>query len=691
MLSRQIAQKLRGYETPFYLYDTALLRQTLESVVYESKKYGYKVHYAIKANYDDHLLAIIREYGLGIDCASGNELRKAVEAGFDPKGIVYAGVGKRDKELRYAIGQEIMAINCESIEELELVDRLAGEAGKKTDVALRINPDIDPKTNHCIDTGQADSKFGISYEEVLEHAKEIKSLKHINIVGIHLHIGSQIRELHVFENMCNKVNVIVENLEKLGFSFRFVDVGGGLGVNYDVPENEPIPNFASLFSIVHNHLAVGDREVHFEFGRSIVAECGEPMTLQRCLELGLEQNYDVRIIRNEQRISDNDATAANAGMLPSVDLTAGYSGALDNERTTPREGDAVTENGIYDQTFDAGVAVNWTLFDGFRIRTNYKRLQELQQMGALRTRITIEDFVATLTAEYYNYVQQTLRLSNFRYAVQLSRERLRITEERFKIGSFSRLDLLQARVDFNADSSKYMSQHELVTASRIRINELLANDDLNGRLSICDSLIEVNSTLEWDRLEAETRAANASLLLAGHDNTLAELDLKSIRSRFYPYLNLTAGYGYTYNRFGNGATQSRGTLGLNAGVKLGFTIFDGNRRREQRNARITIENTELTRQQLEQSLMANLSNFWQAYRNNLEVIQLETENLIAARENYEIAMERYLLGDLPGIEMREAQKSLLDAEERILTAQYNTKLCEISLQQISGNIGVYLQ
>ena len=421
------------------------------------------------------------------------------------------------------------------------------------------------------------------------------------------------------------------------------------------------------------------------------AAAQEELPLRKCLEIGLENNYDIRIVRNEERISDNNATAANAGIVPTIDFEAGYSGALDNERTTPREGDAWSDNGIYDQTFNAGINLNWTIFDGFRIRTNYKKLKEMQEMGTVRTRITIEDFVATLTAEYYNYVQQTLRLSNFRYAVQLSRERLRITEERFKIGSFSRLDLLQARVDFNADSSKYMSQQELVSASRIRINELLANDDLNGRLSICDSLIEVNSTLEWDRLEAETRAANASLLLAGHDNTLAELDLKSIRSRFYPYLNLTAGYGYTYNRFGNGATQSRGTLGLNAGVKLGFTIFDGNRRREQRNARITIENTELTRQQLEQSLMANLSNFWQAYRNNLEVIQLETENLIAARENYEIAMERYLLGDLPGIEMREAQKSLLDAEERILTAQYNTKLCEISLQQISGNIGVYLQ
>ena len=250
MLSRQIASKLRGYETPFYLYDMALLRQTLESVVYESKKYGYKVHYAIKANYDDHLLAVIREYGLGIDCASGNELRKAVEAGFDP------------------IEQNILAINCESIQELELVDAFSAEMGKVTDIALRINPDIDPKTNHCIDTGQADSKFGISYEEVLEHAAEIRSLKNVNIIGLHLHIGSQIRELHVFENMCNKVNVIVENLEKLGCKFRFVDVGGGLGVNYDVPENEPIPNFASLFSIVHNHLRIGDREVHFEFGRS---------------------------------------------------------------------------------------------------------------------------------------------------------------------------------------------------------------------------------------------------------------------------------------------------------------------------------------------------------------------------------------------------------------------------------------
>ena len=278
MYSRKVASQLKELETPFYLYDINLLRQTLNSVVSESKKYNYKVHYAIKANYDDHLLSIIREYGLGIDCASANEVRKAIELGFDPKTIVYAGVGKRDKEIRYAIEQNILALNCESIEELQVINSIATEMGRRVDVGLRVNPDIDPKTNHCIDTGQADSKFGIAYDEILENTELIKSLENINIIGLHLHIGSQIRELHVFENMCNKVNAIVEKLRSHGFSFRMVDVGGGLGINYDVPENEPIPNFASLFSIVHEYLNVGDCEVHFEFGRSIVGECGELIT-----------------------------------------------------------------------------------------------------------------------------------------------------------------------------------------------------------------------------------------------------------------------------------------------------------------------------------------------------------------------------------------------------------------------------
>ena len=278
MLSRQVVDKLKKFETPFYFYDMDLLRQTLDSVVWAASKYKFKMHYAIKANYDPRILQVIKEYGLGIDCASGNEVRCAIEAGFDPKSIVYAGVGKRDKEIRYAIEQGIFAINCESLQELEVIDGIAAEMGKVVDCGLRVNPDIDPKTNHCIDTGQADSKFGISYEKVLEQAEWIQSLKHVNIKGMHLHIGSQIRELHVFQYLCDKVNVITDNLVRKGFKLDFVDVGGGLGINYDMPENEPVPNFASVFAIINGNLKVGNREIHFEFGRSIVGECGELIT-----------------------------------------------------------------------------------------------------------------------------------------------------------------------------------------------------------------------------------------------------------------------------------------------------------------------------------------------------------------------------------------------------------------------------
>ena len=408
------------------------------------------------------------------------------------------------------------------------------------------------------------------------------------------------------------------------------------------------------------------------------------------MEQGLENNYEILIQRNEERISDNNATRASAGMLPTLDLSAGYAGSADRTTTKPESGANIVDKAVYDQSVDVGLSLNWTIFDGLRLQTNYAKLREMQRVGNLQTRLAIEDLAANITAEYYNLIQQTIRLKNYRYAVALSCERLRITEERFRIGSFSRLDLLQARVDFNADSSQYMTQQELVSASRIRMNELMANKNINERCSARDSVIWVNGMLEWDSLASQTAATNVALLIADRNTALSELDLKAVKSRNYPYLQLMAGYGYTHNYFGGGEFKSRGTLGPNVGLKLGFTIFDGNRRREQRNARIEIENAQYSREQMELELMADLANFWQAYQNNLEVIKLETQNLISAKENYAIAMERYLLGNLAGIDMREAQKSLLDAEERILTAEYNAKLCEISLMQISGNILEYL-
>ncbi len=415
-------------------------------------------------------------------------------------------------------------------------------------------------------------------------------------------------------------------------------------------------------------------------------------TLKQCLEEGLMNNYSLRITRNEEQVSKNNATLGNAGYLPTVDLTAGYTGDLNSSDSKLRsDGSTAAERNVLDHTLDAGIDLNWTLFDGFNITANYKQLQELKRQGATNTRIAIEDFIATLTAEYYNNIQQEIRLKNFRYAVSLSKERLRIVEERYHIGNFSRLDYQQAKVDFNADSAQYMKQQELVHTSRINLNELMANQDVDRPIRVRDSVIDLNRILDFDELWNATLSVNANLLKADQNTTLAQLDYKKVLSRNYPYVRLNAGYGYTFNKYDVNATRQRSNWGFSGGITIGFNIFDGNRRREKRNASLAIRNAQLEREQVEQGLRADLSNLWQAYRNNLRLLHLERQNLIAAKENHEIAKERYLLGDLSGIEMREAQKSLLDAEERILSAEYDTKMCEISLLQLSGKVMVYLK
>ena len=331
------------------------------------------------------------------------------------------------------------------------------------------------------------------------------------------------------------------------------------------------------------------------------------------------------------------------------------------------------------------------IFDGFKMQADYNRLRELKLQSETQTRLAVEDYVAKLTAEYYNFVQQRARMRNLNHAVQLSRERLRIVHARYAIGDNSRLDLLQARVDFNADSAESVKQNEMLATSRIRLQELMAERNIDNAFVVADTLVDVNRPLNFDKLWELTMRSNASLLIAAQDKKIAESDLRSIRSRDYPYLSLNAGYGITQNKYETGATEKRKQWGADFGVTMGFNLFDGNRRREIKNARIAIENAKLQQDDMRQALNADLSNLWQAYQNNIEMLKLERENLIAAVENHEIASERYMLGNLSGIEMREAQKSLLDAEERILSAEYNTKICEISLLQLSGKITKYLE
>ncbi len=421
------------------------------------------------------------------------------------------------------------------------------------------------------------------------------------------------------------------------------------------------------------------------------AKAQEVYSLKQCIETGLERNYSIRIIRNEQLISDNNATQGNAGYLPTIDLSGGFSGTVNNNRNKLSDGTTEKENGVNSETGNIGLNVNWTVFDGFGIQAEYARLKELKKMGELDTRLTIEDFVATLSGEYYNMIRQHIRLRNLRSSLDLSRERVRIAEERYHIGSGSRMDLQQAQVDFNADSSNVLNQLEVVHTSRIRLNELMALDNIDEQIALKDSVIRPNIFLDEVDLWQSTLASNASLLIAQKNQTLSELDYKKVKSRDYPYVKLNAGYGYTANWYEVGATDLQQRLGLNYGLTVGLNLFDGfNRRRERRNARIQIENSQLKKQELELGLRADMSNLWMAYRNNLDLWSLEKENVIVALENHRIAIDRYKLGELSGIELREAQISLLEAEERQSIAEYSTKLCEISLLQLSGQILTYV-
>lgn len=418
----------------------------------------------------------------------------------------------------------------------------------------------------------------------------------------------------------------------------------------------------------------------------------QTFTLSQCLKKGLENNYSLRITRNEEEVAHNNATAANAGYMPTIDLAAGYNGSIGGNSSKQRlTGETEKSGNSFDNNVSAGVDVNWTIFNGFKTKTTYEQLKEMEKMGETGTRLAIEDFIADLTAEYYNFLQQRMRLHNYYNAVLLSKERLRIVEERYNIGNFSRLDYQQAKVDFNADSAQYIKQQEVVITSRIALNEMMAIEQVYTPITTVETTIEIDSTLNFVHLWNSMLENNAELLLADHSNTITELDYKKVLSRNYPYLKLNAGYDYNFNNYGKGTYIHRNGWGGNASLTIGINLWDGNRRREKRNAQIAIENAKLQREKLVLSLKADLGNMWQAYQNNLQLLNLEKLNVITARENHDIAKERYMLGDLSGIEMREAQQSLLRAEERLLSVEYDTKICEISLLLISGEIGNYLE
>lgn len=273
-------KNFQDIRTPFYYYDTALLQATLDAVRCEISQYpDYHVHYALKANANPRLLQIIQQAGFGADCVSGGEVQAAIDAGFPADKVVYAGVGKSDYEILTALKHDIFCFNVESVPELQVINGLSAREGKVATVCLRINPDVEAHTHTHIITGMAENKFGIALNDLLEVVTMANELSNVSFVGLHFHIGSQITNMHDYVTLCQRINEIQFQLNKQGIYPSVINVGGGLGVDYHSPEQHPIANFKAYFQVFEQHLHLRpEQSLHFELGRSIVAQCGSLIT-----------------------------------------------------------------------------------------------------------------------------------------------------------------------------------------------------------------------------------------------------------------------------------------------------------------------------------------------------------------------------------------------------------------------------
>lgn len=286
--------KFAQTQTPFYYYDIDLLRNTLDEVSRLAQRHDYRVHFAVKANANPRILDEVRNYGLGIDCVSGNEVRAALEHGFDAKKIVYAGVGKADWEINLALDADIECFNVESIPEMEVINELAMAKGKVADIALRINPNVDAHTHQYITTGLEENKFGIGLWEVEAAAAKASELTNINLVGVHFHIGSQITDMGAFQALCTRVNGLLRWFEEHKYEISVVNVGGGLGIDYEHPDEAPVPDFEAYFDTFARHLELRDGQtVHFELGRSLVAQCGSLITRVLYVKKGQKKQFAI--------------------------------------------------------------------------------------------------------------------------------------------------------------------------------------------------------------------------------------------------------------------------------------------------------------------------------------------------------------------------------------------------------------
>ena len=420
-------------------------------------------------------------------------------------------------------------------------------------------------------------------------------------------------------------------------------------------------------------------------GSTIQAQ--EKLSLEQAVQLALENNYDIKLNKTDVEIAKNNVNGAIAGMLPTVTGNFNTNNTVSNTKQTLSSGVTQERNGAKNTSLAYGPVLNWQVFDGFQMFARYDKLKEMEQLGEANFRLAVQNTLAEVISNYYNLVQQQQQIKALNEALNISRLRLKNSQSRYKIGKAAKLEVLAASVDLNTDTTNLLRQIDTYKSTKIRLNELLARN-INTDFSVSDTITILQGMLLED-LQNSAAKLNPSLQSALINRRIAEINLKEVKGNRYPVINLTTGYNFNKSTSELGFARSSVGRGLNYGLSASVNIFNGYlQKRNETNAKLEIESSRLQFEKVNQNISSQLASLYQTFQTNLQLVKLEQENLEVARQNMDITLEKFRLGSVAPLEFREAQRNYIDASARYTNAQYDAKLAETALLQISGKLSL---
>ncbi len=411
----------------------------------------------------------------------------------------------------------------------------------------------------------------------------------------------------------------------------------------------------------------------------------ELLTAEDAVAIALENNYQIKIVAKELKIDQTSVTPGLAGMLPQVNAVVDNNRSQQDITQVRSDGTQISRDNAKNNNLSYGVELGWTIFDGLRMFARYDQLKEIKNLGEAELQQAVLGTLSNVMTTYYNLVQQQQQLTALDTTLVISRQRVELANNRFEIGKASKLELLNAQVDENTDLTLRLRQQELYENTKINLNEIIARD-VKTKFKVVDS-IEVDADLFLPKLEELAQEQNPQLQAQQINRRIAELEFKQVRAARYPIIIAQTGYNFSDSENSLGFTTSNNVQGFNYGFSATLNIFDGfNQNRNEKIAKIQIENTTLVIEQQTQTLLSQLSTAYQTYSTNLLLVDLETKNQEIAKENLDITLAKYKIGTIPTIEFRTAQLNYINAVLRSSNAAYEAKLSEITLKQLAGNL-----